>query len=91
MPDQQGSEEPSASAAEASTPFGFKMTLTSGTSETVTFRGDQGVLLSGISGRADGPAIVDAQVTDTKPEDQRSVSLIPSKLSYSTPGSPPRC
>lgn len=67
MAEEQGPEVPSAPPAKVPTAFGFKVTLAPGGSETVTFRGDQDVLLSGMSGRADGPAIVETQVTDTPP------------------------
>lgn len=67
MAEEQGPEVPSAPTTKVPTAFGFEVTLTPNGSETVTFRGDQDVLLSGISGRADGPLIVETQVTDTPP------------------------
>jgi hypothetical protein len=44
--------------------FGFERTLAPHGSESVAFRGDQDVLLSAMSGRAEGPAIVEIRVTD---------------------------
>lgn len=75
MAEEQGPEVPSAPPAKVPTAFGFKVTLAPGGSETVTFHGDQDVLLAGITGRADGPAIVETHVSDTPPAGAPVVSL----------------
>jgi hypothetical protein len=73
--EEQGPEVPSAPPAKVPTAFGFEVTLAPGGRETVTFRGNQDVLLSGITGRADGPIIVETQVTDTPPAGTPVISI----------------
>jgi len=73
--EEQGPEVPSAPPTKVPTAFGFKGTLAPNGSETVTFHGDHDVLLSGMSGRADGPAIVETQITDTPPAGTPVVSI----------------
>ncbi len=59
MAEEQGPELPSARPTKVPITFGSEVTFAPG--ETVTVRGDQDVPLSGISGRADGPAILETQ------------------------------
>src|ERR1700730_16267988 len=65
--EERGPEEPSAPPTKAPTAFGFELALSPHGSKTVAFRGDQDMFLSSISGRAEGPAIVEIQVTDALP------------------------
>jgi hypothetical protein len=65
--EEPGSEESPATPAKVPTSFGFELTLAPHGSETVAFQGDQDVLLSGMSANAEGPAVIEIQITDALP------------------------
>jgi len=62
--EERGPEEPSAPPTKVPTAFGSELTLGAGGTEALTFQPDQDVLLSGLSAKADGPTLIEFEVTD---------------------------
>lgn len=67
MVEEHGPEESPAPPSKVPTSFGFEVTLAPHGSETVAFHGDQDVLLSAMSAKATGPAVVEIKITDAPP------------------------
>jgi hypothetical protein len=57
------------------TTFGFELTLAPDSTDTVTFHGDQDVVLHSMSAKANGPAVVETRVTDTPPAGKPVISI----------------
>ncbi len=57
------------------TTFGFELRLRPDSTETVTFHGDQDVVLHAMSAKADGPAVVETRVTEAPPAGKPVISI----------------
>ena len=75
MSQERAPEELPQPPATVPTTFGFELTLAPDSTDTVTFHGDQDVLLHAMSAKADGPAVVEARVTDTPPAGKPVISI----------------
>jgi len=67
MGEERGPEESPAPATKVPTAFGVELTLAPHGSEIVTFQGDQDMLLYEMSAKADGPALIEIQISDAPP------------------------
>jgi len=65
--EERGPDQPSAPPTKVPTAFGSELTLAAGGSEALTFQPGQDVLLSAMFAKADGPTLIEFDVTDAPP------------------------